>query len=211
MQTISFAITAHNEHIELERLLDLLNNNIRSDDEIVVQLDVNATVEVKRIAEKYNSGTNYKYSVVFFELNNDFASFKNNLSKHCTKDYIFQIDADEYPHEDLIHNLPEILELNKSIEVYLVARINTVQGLTQKHISEWGWRVDEKDRVNFPDFQWRIWKNSGKVHWINKVHERLNGFTEYTALPELDEFCLYHPKHISRQEKQNELYKKITT
>lgn len=209
MVTISYAITAHNEHGELRRLLDILKNNIRSVDEIVIQLDVTATQEVKQVVEEYSNGINCEYKVILFELNKDFASFKNNLSKYCTKDYIFQIDADEYPHTELIHNLPEILELNKGIEVYLIARINTVQGLTQKHISEWGWRVDEKDRVNFPDFQWRIWKNNGKVHWINKVHERLNGFTEYTALPELDEFCLYHPKHISRQEKQNELYKKI--
>jgi glycosyltransferase involved in cell wall biosynthesis len=173
-------------------------------------LDITATVEVRRIAEKYRSGTPHSYKVIFFELNKDFSSFKNNLSKHCTKDYIFQIDADEYPHTYLLQNLSELLELNKTIDVYLVPRINTVEGLTQKHIIEWGWRVDEKDRVNFPDFQWRIWKNKDSIYWINKVHERLSGFSEYTALPELDEFCLYHPKHIKRQEVQNQLYKNIS-
>jgi glycosyltransferase involved in cell wall biosynthesis len=146
---------------------------------------------------------------VFYELNKDFASFKNNLTKHCTKDYIFQIDADEYPHTDLIHNLPNVIEMNGTIDVYLVPRINTVQGLTESHIKEWGWRVDEKQRVNFPDFQWRIWRNTKNIKWINKVHERLDGFLEYTALPEVDEFCLYHPKHITRQELQNQLYKTI--
>lgn len=209
MKTISYAVTAHNEHIELERLLDILNDNIRPVDEIVVQLDITATVEVRRVAEKYSNGAAYKYGVVFFELNSDFAGFKNNLSKHCTKDYIFQIDADEYPNELLLQSLPDILELNDSIEVYLVPRINTVAGLTQAHVTKWGWRIDEQQRVNFPDFQWRIWKNNGKIHWINKVHERLNGFLEYTALPDADQFCLYHPKHISRQQLQNELYNKI--
>ena len=30
-----------------------------------------------------------------FDLNGDFASFKNNGKSYCTKEWIFQIDADE--------------------------------------------------------------------------------------------------------------------
>ena len=54
MTTISFAITACNEHIELERLLDQLVNIAKPGDEIIVQLDNIATPEVKKVAEKYN-------------------------------------------------------------------------------------------------------------------------------------------------------------
>ncbi len=64
----------------------------------------------------------------------------------------------------------------------------------------------EGDRINFPDYQWRIYKNIPTIKWINKVHERLNGFKIYSTLPPLDEFCLLHPKTIERQEKQNEFY-----
>jgi hypothetical protein len=140
-----------------------------------------------------------------FPLNKDFASFKNNLSKHCTKDYIFQIDADEYPHLYLIELLPQILEHNP-IDVFLVPRINTVEGLTTQHISQWGWNVNDKGWVNFPDYQWRIWKNTPNIKWINKVHERLDGFQTYSPLPQMEEYCLYHPKDIKRQEKQNQFY-----
>lgn len=205
MPSISYAICAHNEHVELERLLDLLNEYIRPEDEIVVQLDTTATSEVKLVAEKYNVNTSYEYHRIWYPLNNDFALFKNNLSKHCTRDYIFQIDADEYPHVDLIVNLPIILEHNSDTDVFLVPRINTVEGLTKEHIQKWGWIV-ENNRVNFPDFQWRIWKNNGKITWKNKVHEVLQGYNLLTSFPPLDELCLIHPKTIERQEKQNNYY-----
>jgi len=199
MPSISYAITACNEHRELSFLLELLRNNIRQEDEIVVQLDSNATEEVKEIAKDY----------IQFPLNKDFASFKNNLSKHCTKDYIFQIDADEYPHPHLIANLADILEYNKTIDIFLVPRINTVSELTEQHIQKWGWRVDDKGWVNFPDYQWRIWKNNNNIKWINKVHERLDGFSEYSLLPQEEGYCLFHPKDIERQERQNALYETI--
>jgi len=199
MPSISYAITACNEHRELSLLLEVLRNNIRQEDEIVVQLDSNATEKVKTVARNY----------IEFPLNKDFASFKNNLSKHCTKDYIFQIDADEYPHQHLITNLADILEYNQTIDVFLVPRINTVSELTEQHIRKWGWRVDDKGWVNFPDYQWRIWKNKNSIKWINKVHERLHGFQEYSVLPQSEEYCLFHPKDIERQERQNALYETI--
>jgi glycosyltransferase involved in cell wall biosynthesis len=199
MPSISYAITACNEHRELSLLLEVLRNNIRQEDEIVVQLDSNATEEVRTVAKDY----------IEFPLNKDFASFKNNLSKHCTKDYIFQIDADEYPHPYLIANLADILEYNQTIDVFLVPRINTVSELTEQHIQKWGWRVDDKGWVNFPDYQWRIWRNKNSIKWINKVHERLDGFQEYSVLPQSEEYCLFHPKDIARQEKQNLLYQTI--
>ena len=46
-----------------------------------------------KLMDKIN--TNHK--VIGFPLNKDFKSFKNNLKSHCSKDYIFQIDADEIP------------------------------------------------------------------------------------------------------------------
>jgi hypothetical protein len=199
MPSISYAITACNEHRELSFLLEVLRNDIRQEDEIVIQLDSNATKEVREVAKDY----------IEFSLNKDFASFKNNLSKYCTKDYIFQIDADEYPHQHLITNLGDILEYNQTIDVILVPRINTVSGLTAQHIGRWGWNVNDKGWINFPDYQWRIWKNNSKIKWINKVHERLEGFETYSLLPQMEEYCLFHPKDIVRQERQNALYETI--
>jgi len=206
MPSISYAITACNEHVELEHLLEMLENNIHPEDEVVIQIDSTATPEVRALCTDYMRNN---WHVIEFALNKDFASFKNNLSKHCTKDYIFQIDADEYPHTHLITNLGDILEYNQTIDVLLVPRINTVEGLTAQHIGKWRWNVNDKGWVNFPDYQWRIWKNNGKINWINKVHERLDGFETYSALPQMEEYCLFHPKDIARQERQNALYETL--
>jgi glycosyltransferase involved in cell wall biosynthesis len=204
MPSISYAITACNEHVELERLLNQLDRNIRDIDEVVIQLDVTATPAVEEVCYKYPA-----FTLIQFPLNNDFASFKNNLKNKCSRDYIFQIDADEYPHPELILNIPAILEANPEIDVFLTPRINTVEGLTEAHIKQWGWNITGDNRVNFPDYQWRVWVNNKKIKWVNKVHERLDGFRLYTNLPPIDECCLYHPKDIIRQEKQNNYYNTI--
>jgi glycosyltransferase involved in cell wall biosynthesis len=202
--TISYAITAYNEHDELMRLLTQLEAHINSDDEIIVQLDTSATTEVRAVLEKFQS-----IAVTEFPLNKDFATFKNNIKKFCKKDYIVFIDADEVPNEYLISNLPSLLEQNPTVDMFLVPRINTVEGLTQDHIAKWGWRVDERGRVNFPDYQSRIMKNIPEIKWTGKVHERLIGTSTYAYLPAEDHWCLLHHKQIERQEKQNKLYDTI--
>ena len=204
MPTISFAITACNEHVELERLLDQLNKHIRPEDEILVQLDITSTAEVKAVAEKYNVGTKYDYHRIFFGLNNDFASFKNNLKEHCIKDYIFQIDADEYLSDQLIENIHQILELNPDIELYAIPRVNTVEGLTQEHIQKWRWNVDSDGWVNYPDYQTRLLKNIPEIKWVQRVHERLVGAKMSITLP--GGYDIIHPKTIERQERQNNFY-----
>ncbi len=199
MPSISYAITAHNEHEELERLLFILDQNIQDIDEVVIQLDTTATEEVKEVCYKYPA-----FTLIEFPLNRDFASFKNNLKSKCTRDYIFQIDADEYPSYILIGNLPQVLELNHDVELFRVPRVNTVEGLTQEHIDQWRWYVNQDGWVNYPDFQMRILKNLPEIKWVNKVHEIIVGAKLIADLP--NGFELLHPKTIERQEKQNELY-----
>ena len=202
MANISFAITACNEHVELDRLLKQLTNNIKSKDEIVVQLDITATQEVKDVVSKYKL-INYIYP-----LNGDFASFKNNLKNICTKEWIFFIDADEYLNDNLLGYVHEILEANKGIvDVISVPRINTVEGLTREHIDKWRWFVDDNGYVNYPDYQTRICANKKDIEWKNKVHERLSGWKTIANLPH--GYDLIHPKTIERQEKQNSFYDTI--
>ena len=205
--TISYAITVHNELDELTKLLDFLNNNIREEDEIVVQYDeVGVTDEVMEFlkVKKQIHG----YTVVGFPLNKDFASYKNNLKANCTKDYIFQIDADEIPHEVMLAYLPQVLEDNP-VDIVFVPRVNTVNGLTQEHITKWGWNVNEKGWVNFPDYQTRIYKNTDEVTWMNKVHEKITGYSTFSNFPAEEHWSLYHPKQIDRQEQQNQFYTTI--
>ncbi len=95
---------------------------------------------------------------------------------------------------------------SSNIDVILTPRINTVEGLTQEHINKWSWNINKNNWINFPDYQWRIYRNTQDIKWINKVHERLDGFKTYASLPSIEEYCLYHHKDIKRQEKQNNYY-----
>ena len=144
-----------------------------------------------------------------YHFDGHFGHMKNALTEACLGDYIFQIDADEYPHETLMDNIHAILEVN-DVDVILVPRVNTVEGLTSEHIQKWGWNVDDKGWVNFPDPQWRIYKNNGVIRWENKVHEKLVGFETISNLPWTEELSLYHPKTIERQERQNSYYETLS-
>jgi len=199
---ISYAIPVCNEIIEIQRLLGFLIENKRKEDEIIILYDSNnGSVEVGKYLGKVKGINWFPYP-----FDGHFANMKNELTSLCNGDYIFQIDADEMITEVLIGNLPTILESNPDNEVYLVPRVNTVSGLTQEHITKWRWNVDGEGRVNWPDYQWRIWKNKSEIKWVNKVHERLEGFKTYAPLPQNSELALQHPKTIERQEKQNEYY-----
>ena len=199
---ISYAIPVCNEYKEIEYLLEYLTKHKREQDEIVVQCDQgNTTSEVYDVLKLYSN-----IKIIEFALDKNFAAFKNNLKDNCSGDYIFQIDADEYPEEYLMNTIEWLIKNNPGTDIFWVPRINLVKGLTQEHIDKWKWNVDPKGRVNFPDYQCRILKNVKRIKWKNKVHEVLTGHQTESHLPANDEFCIHHLKDIKRQEKQNELY-----
>jgi glycosyltransferase involved in cell wall biosynthesis len=197
---ISYAITAHNEAEELNRLLKQLTEGKEPGDEILIQLDDKATDKVKFVVDSY------PVKSITFPLNNDFAAFKNNLKDNCTGDYIFFIDADEYLSEHLLKLLKQVLESNSQVDCYGVPRVNTVKGLTEEHIKKWGWIVKD-NKINWPDYQTRICKNVPHIKWAGKVHERLQGWQVSSVFPaDFEDWALYHPKTIERQEQQNNYY-----
>ena len=199
---ISYAITVCTELEEIKRLLPFLLKNKREEDEVVVLYDLtNGSEEVK----KYLLQTS-EVKAVFDWFEGDFSKWKNKLNSLCTGDYIFNIDADETITETFMSTLPTIIENNPEVEFYWVPRENYVIGLTPKHIQEWGWRVDVQNRVNYPDYQGRIYKNSPDIRWKNKVHEVLIGYKHYTSLPEVSDLSINHTKTIEKQEKQNNYY-----
>jgi hypothetical protein len=251
--TITYAITVCNEDWELKELLNTLHPYLQRGDQILIQSDSDSVTDgvletIDRRISQYR-GSDFKIEHQSIRLNKDFGSFKNKLKDGATGDWIFQIDADEYPTESLLTSLLYILKENDHAEVILVPRINTVAGITQEHINKWGWRhqkiehpllkgvmdIDDsttmaveflknadavyedngsrvyyhKPVINFPDYQWRLYKNKKSIHWVNKVHERLVGYDYYATLPPDISWCLMHSKEIVRQESQNEFYDEI--
>jgi hypothetical protein len=44
---------------------------------------------------------------------------------------------------------------------------------------------------------------------MNKVHERITGYDTFSNFPAEEQWSLYHPKQIDRQEQQNQFYETI--
>lgn len=202
---ISYAITVCNEFLEIQKLVPFLLENKRIQDEIVILYDhKNGNEEIAAYLKTFNKLPNVQFWRGL-DFDGHFADWKNKLTSYCTGDYIFQIDADEIPHINLIQNLPTMLDTN-DVDMIRVPRVNTVEGLTEEHIKKWGWNVNEKGWVNWADWQMRIYKNVPHIKWVNKVHEVLEGFKIHGMLPGEEEWALYHPKTIGKQEKQNNYY-----
>ena len=200
---ISYGITVHNESMELERLLCKLITHIDEEDEIVICVDGNDE-GVRNIIDDFSiDGMNlvdYKR-----KLDGDFAAHKNSVIEKSTGDYVFHIDADEYPHEILLQQLKKILEIN-DVDLIWIPRVNTVEGMAQQDIQKWGWRVSEKNWVNYPDYQARVFRRDSEIRWTRPLHEYITGCKTYAHLPPHEELSLYHPKTIEKQEKQNMFY-----
>ena len=210
MINVTYAITVCNELEEITKLVDFLKDKIDKDDEILIQYDENSTTKpVKDYLTIISQLHNANIKVISYPLNNDFASFKNNLKDNASGIFIFQIDADEIPSEDLMENIKDIIEYNKDVDLFFVPRINTVEGLTKEHIKKWKWNVNELGWVNFPDYQTRLYRRTSEIQWQGKVHERIVGYNTLSVLPQEEQYCLYHHKQIERQERQNAYYDTI--
>lgn len=203
MTTISYAVTVCDEIDELIKLISFLSDNKKESDEIVVQYDSSKVSD-----EVINYLNTLEHKVIGYPLGGNFANFKNNLSKICTKDYIFQLDADEVPNKLLMENLHDMVD-ESNVDLIYVPRVNTVDGITEEHIIKWKWRVNKDGWVNYPDYQSRIYKNTGEIRWAGKVHEQIVGFKTFSRLPAYEELSLYHHKQIDRQERQNNFYETL--
>ena len=210
MINITYAITVCNELEEITKLVDFLKDRIKKDDEILIQYDeISVTDAIRNYLTILSQLHTSTIKVIGYPLNNDFASFKNNIKNNASGIFIFQIDADEIPSEYLVENLSEFIEFNKDVDLFFVPRINTVAGLTPKHVKKWKWNISQNGWVNFPDYQTRIYRRTSEIEWVGKVHERIIGYNTLSVLPAEEQYCLYHHKQIERQEKQNAYYDTI--
>lgn len=206
---ISFLITVKDEEEYITQLLEQLETTAGVDDEIVIVSDFSDYPTLSILENFRDDNSDLSIEIYSHHLNGDFAAHKNFGIEQCTKPWIFQIDADELMSLGLANNVHTLLEYNEDVDLFLVPRVNIVEGLTQEDIQRWGWRVNEHGWVMWPDFQTRIFQNNEDIRWHGAVHERIVGFTTYSMLPEEEDWALYHLKDIDRQREQNALYETI--
>ncbi len=201
---ISYAILTHNEGEYIAELLTLLTTYKRDIDEIVIVDDYSDDEKTKSILNDFKDLITLDYRT----FDGDHTQ-KNYLNSKCTGDYILQLDADELVYPEFLKMLPELLEENNETDLFIMPRINTVEGLTQEYIQKWRWNVNEKGWVNFPDWQMRLYRNCDWVKWDGLLHSKVEGHKSYVFLPTEELFCIIHQKQLARQVEQNDLYDKI--
>jgi glycosyltransferase involved in cell wall biosynthesis len=205
---ISFAITTHNEGEYIRDLFDQLVPHCEQTGDEIVVVDDNST-DPFTLNLLYDYADRNIIQLYSHELNHDFGAHKNFLNSKCNGKYIFQVDADEKFNDNLLTYLHDIID-NNDVDLYMIPRVNVVNGLTDEDIRRWGWRINEKGWVMFPDYQTRLYKNIPEIKWEGKVHERIVGYKTTAPLPDEEEWCLYHIKDVDRQRKQNDYYDTIT-
>lgn len=143
---IDYAITTHNEAQEFQTLLNTLLHHLTGatyDFEIVV-VDDNSTDQT--LLDTFAQFGD-RLKVKKHELGRDFAAHKNYLSSQCDGDIIFNLDADELPPQRVVQHITNIFASNPDIEVYQVPRLNTVHGITQRHLDGWGWKLSSLPNI----------------------------------------------------------------
>ena len=180
---ISYGITVHNEADELNRLLEILIHKTDKEDEIVICVD-GEDDGVRFVLDSWSQQYGHDKLIKVYQrkLNGDFAAQKNSVIENSSGDYIFHIDADEYPHETLLQQLKQILEMN-DVDLVWIPRVNTIEDMKEEHIQKWGWRVSEKGWVNYPDYQARVFRNDKNIRSTRPLHEYITGSKTYAHLP----------------------------
>lgn len=213
---ISYLVTVHNEGEQLRELFDVLGAYLREQDEIVVLDDFSDDPTTREILDSISSKNGF--TVHQHALDNNYGEHKNWGSSKCKGNFIFQIDGDEVPPSSLLGDyLGEIIDANPLVELYYVPRINDFQGVTPLHAATWGWQLSQstltgRPRVNFPDYQGRIYKNvPGRIKWNRRLHEKIEGHVKYAFLPATEGFAFLHTKSIEKQVATNLRYNQAFT
>lgn len=162
---LSYLVTCHNETHDLEKLLSTLIASKKDDHEIVLVDDFSDNPETIAIIEKYKNDLR----VYQHKLDKNYGAHKNYGISMCKGQWIFQLDADEYPTPLLLENIDAILESNGHNEVIWLPRLNYFSGVTEHDIKTWGWKcstfkdlIYEKTIDNNSD-EYKFLKNNGFI------------------------------------------------
>lgn len=192
---VSFAITTHNETATLFKSIESIKKNKLEKDEIVILDDFSQNQETQEILKSCSN-------VFYRKFCGDYSAHKNYINSKCTGDYIFQLDGDEVLSELLLRNIHKIILTNK-VDLFWIPRINKVDGIKTEHLKKWKWSLDEHSRVNYPDYQGRLYKNKKELVWKRAVHEVISGQKTQTKLPTNSNLDILHIKDIQTQIESN--------
>lgn len=108
----------------------------------------------------------------------------------ATGDYIFQLNANEMPTEDMIKKIKIVL-MEKQCDAFFVPCINIYPCITKEylHLNK-DLKVNEVGWINWPDFQGRVYKNDGKVKMIDGTLTGYDNAFGFNAEPRVALTCV---------------------
>lgn len=218
--TFSYAILINNEIDEIDKLLSIIKTQMNTEtDEIVVLQDSNAS---DTIQSSIKSICCDKHKVDVYqvrEFKGNFAEHKNHLNSLCSKEWIVNLDADEYIQPNFTESLRELIETNDDIDTIKLPRINIINNASKDFLLRaqlktpgYGWSINTHNHINFPDYQERVYKNVDYISWKGDVHEIVSGAKNQSSIPpdyKYKDYFIIHEKEMSKQFLQNYKYLNI--
>jgi len=191
---LSYTIQVCNESRELYSLINFLKKVIDEEDEIIVIVDsLHVTDKVKMVLKHFEK------HIKIHE--RPFDTFYKNVTftqSKCDGDYIFLLDADEIPQEELIKELKRILT-ESNVDILYWPRINIHPGVTQEFLIKNKFNVNQAGWINWPDYQGRIVKKD--VKWTNELHTKpISEGKVVGCIGENPKCAIWHIKSIEKQE-----------
>lgn len=128
----------------------------------------------------------------------NFAEQRNFGVELCHTDWVFEIDADEYPATPLIAGLKDIArDADRAlVDAVGIARLNLLDG----HL------VPGPGHCGL-DYQYRLHRR--ECRWQGAVHEEITGYRNRIELSFVDGHMLVHDKSTKRHQERNAYYDKL--
>lgn len=174
--SISLCMIVKDEEGCLERCLRSVQGHV---DEIIV-VDTGSTDRTVNIAESFNA------RVIYHEWKQDFASARNESIMYATKDYILQLDADEYLDDrtDFVEALSSELDF-----YYVTIRNYKTDGLSVTHKSV------------------RLFKRRPELKYIGRIHEQID-ISEPNIQGGAAEILIHHSGYMANIYKEKDKHKR---
>lgn len=203
--SFSFLISVHNEPaINIINIIKSITTQFNPDrDEIVIVDDYSTNEDTNNILNYYQTIDLSYMRVCKHHLNNDYSLHRNYMISQCTKHYIFNLNASEYMTAKQIRDICDIVRWNLIVELFWIPRINIYSKDNQDNILQYAqdnyiiaeWTDNNKYvKINWPDFQGRVFKNLQHIKWYGKIHPYIAGARITCNLPLEEKYAILHDK-----------------
>lgn len=209
---ISFAVCVHNEGDYIRNLLTKLTEFIAADGPSGVEYEIVVIDDFSEDPETLKILREFAPHIQLFEhsLSGNFAAHKNFMTGVCTGDWILNLDADEFVTEDFLGYMSMIIDANPEIEAYWIPRVNTVHGLTLKHLQKWGWVITKLDGYKKMEMM-DTHPITGQRYKLLKDFDHIISTEPCEMGSEWNTPVTYHEPIIAWPDYQMRLYKNIPT